>query len=147
MRFEPLEERALLAVDTLFAVNAGGPEVVAADSTVWQADPSSAPSAFLNQAASGNATYGTGDTIDTSLVPAEIPTSIFSTERFSAGGAPLQWDFPVTPGEVEVRLFFAEIYGGTQSVGARQFDITIENELVLDDYDVFADAGANTAVM
>ncbi|REK22600.1 MAG: choice-of-anchor D domain-containing protein [Planctomycetota bacterium] len=147
MRFEPLEERALLAVDTLFAVNAGGPEVVAADSTVWQADPSSAPSAFLNQAASGNATYGTGDTIDTSLVPAEIPTSIFSTERFSAGGAPLQWDFPVTPGEVEVRLFFAEIYGGTQSVGARQFDITIENELVLDDYDVFADVGANTAVM
>jgi hypothetical protein len=60
----------------------------------------------------------------------------------------MRWDFPVDPGEYEVRLYFAEIYGGTMRVGARVFDVTVEGQLVLDDYDIYADAGAgNRGVM
>jgi hypothetical protein len=54
----------------------------------------------------------------------------------------MQWNFPVNNGEYEVRLYFAETYSGTGSPGQRVFDVAIEGNIVLDDYDVVADAGA-----
>jgi hypothetical protein len=59
----------------------------------------------------------------------------------------MQRDFPVTPGSYEVRLYFADIYTGTQFVGARVFDVSIEGDIVLDNYDIFADVGGYTGVM
>jgi hypothetical protein len=73
---------------------------------------------------------------------------LFQTERFDPAGDPeMQWDFPVTPGQYEVRLYFAEIYSGAQSVGARKFDVSIEGAIALNDYDIFADVGGFKAVM
>ena len=59
----------------------------------------------------------------------------------------MEWTFPVTPGQYEVRLYFAEIYSGAWTVGKRRFDVLVEGSLVLDDYDVFAAAGANRGIM
>jgi hypothetical protein len=59
----------------------------------------------------------------------------------------MQWDFSVTPGTYEVRLYFAEIYSGAQGVGKRVFDVMIEGATVLDNYDIFADVGGYTGVM
>jgi hypothetical protein len=74
--------------------------------------------------------------------------ALFQTERYDPSAAPeMQWNFPVTAGSYEVRLGFAEIYSGTQSVGARVFDVSIENTVVLDNYDIFADVGSNKAVV
>jgi hypothetical protein len=78
--------------------------------------------------------------------------SLFQTERYDAPpattAAEMQWTFPAASGVTyTVNLYFAEIFTGTQSVGARVFDVTIEDVLVLDNYDVFADVGANTGVM
>jgi len=82
------------------------------------------------------------DVSDASL-PAETPASIFRTTRWdSTGGAELRYSVPVDPGEYLVRLYFAEIYGPTSRVGARIFDVSIEGNLMLDDFDVFATAGA-----
>ncbi len=144
---EPLEERRLLAVGTIFAVNAGGPEVIAPDATVWDADTSTNPSPFSNQATSQSGTFGNGKVVDTSSIAANVPSSIFNTERFDTGGTPMEWDFPVAPGNYEVRLYFAEIYNGAQSVGARVFDVSIEGNLVLGSFDTFAEAGPDTAIM
>lgn len=43
-------------------------------------------------------------------------------------------------------LHFAEIYGGTDEVGQRVFDVFIEGSAVLNDYDITADVGPYKAV-
>jgi hypothetical protein len=132
----------------LFRVNAGGAEL--AGSPVWQADTAAAPSSFSNAAAGNLGTSSTAAAInmtDPSL-PAGTPMALFQTERFDKPGSPnMLWDFPVSPGQYEVRLYFAETYSGAFASGARVFDVTIEGQTVLDNYDVFADVGANTGVM
>ena len=50
-------------------------------------------------------------------------------------------------GLYRVNLFFAEIYRGTQSVGARVFDIAIEGTLVFDNLDIYAEVGGYTALI
>jgi hypothetical protein len=147
LHVEPLEDRRLLAA--LLRVNAGGPQL--SDSPAWQADTAAAPSPFNNAASGGNsATFSTAATIDLSdaSLPAGTPIALFQTARFDKpSGANLLWDFPVTPGQYEVRLYFSEIYSGAFATGARVFDVAIEGQTVLNDYDVFADVGGNKGVM
>ena len=148
LSFEPLEKRMVLSVTTVFAVNAGGPALSGTPN--WTADTSAAPSARTNAAAAQSQTYDVDHTIDMthSSVPAGTPMALFQDERFDPDdGAEMQWDFAVTPGPYEVRLYFAEIYDGAQSVGTRVFDVSIEGTTVLNDYDVFADVGGYKAVV
>ena len=91
--------------------------------------------------------FGTGATIDTSdaSIPSGTPAQLFNTVAFDpAGGAELQLDIPTqhTGITYEVTLFFVEIYGPTARTGARVFDVSIDGQLVLDNFDVFAAAGA-----
>jgi hypothetical protein len=104
----------------------------------------------VNAAATGNRTFSTASAINTSdpSVPAGTPAALFQTERWDPAGAPeLQWSFPVTPGGYEVRLYFAEIYSGIQSAGARVFNVAIEGNPVLTNFDVYAAVGANKGLM
>jgi hypothetical protein len=79
---------------------------------------------------------------------AGLPMQLFQTERYDdIGGTDMQWDFAVAPGTYEVRLYFAETHGKSQKIGGRVFDVLIDGQLVLDNYDIFADVGANRAVM
>jgi len=136
------------AATPVFRVNAGGPAL--AGSPGWEADSGLQTSPYANTALSGNTTYSTIAPIDVSdpSVPAGTPGELFQTERWDQAGPPeLAYDFPVTPGRYQVRLYFAEIYGPNQQTGARVFDASIEGSLVLDNYDVFADAGANAGVV
>jgi hypothetical protein len=133
---------------TDFKVNAGGPSL--SGTPAWSEDSSASPSPFVNAAETGNKTFVTSSAIDMSdpSVPAGTPTEVFQSERWDGGTAPeMEWNFPVTAGTHEVRLYFAETYSGTQSVGARVFDVLIEGTVVLDDYDVFADVGGHKGVV
>jgi hypothetical protein len=146
LKFEPLEGRRLLAA--LFRINAGGPEL--AGSPIWQADTAAAPSPLSNASAGNTGVASTAAAIDLThaSLPAGTPMALFQTERFDKPGAPnMMWDFPVSPGQYEVRLYFAETWSGAFAGGARVFDVSIEGTTVLNDYDVFADVGANKAVM
>ncbi|MBA3484333.1 MAG: PQQ-dependent sugar dehydrogenase [Pirellulales bacterium] len=146
LQFELLEGRRLLA--TLFRINAGGPEL--AGSPVWQADTAAAPSSFSNASAGNTATATTAATINMThaSLPLGTPMALFQAERFDKSGAPnMLWDFPVTPGQFEVRLYFAETWSGAFANGVRVFDVQIEGAMVLDNYDVFAEVGANKGVM
>jgi hypothetical protein len=130
----------------VYRVNVGGASVAA--TPVWSADTAAAPSSFVNAAATGNTTYSTVAAINTSSssIPSGTPAALFANERFDASAAPeMQWVFPVTAGRYEVRLYFAEIY--FNAVGARKFDVSVEGAKVLSGYDIFADVGANKAVM
>jgi len=146
LRSEPLEERLLLAI--VYRVNAGGAQV--ASTPAWLADSQAAPSPYVNAAATGNYVSATTPTVNLThaSIPAGTPQALFKSERWDAAGGPeLQWAFPVTAGQYQVRLYFAETYTGAFAVGARKFDVSIENTLVLNDYDVFAEVGSNKGVV
>ncbi len=132
----------------LYRVNAGGNTVNRTPN--WTGDSDQNPSSQSNVLASLSRTSSTPAAINMThpSLPAGLPSSIFQTERWDlAGGAEMQWDFAVTAGNYEVRLYFAETYDVTQVIGGRIFDVSIENVLVLDNYDIFADAGPNRGVM
>ncbi len=126
----------------LYRVNAGGAGV--SDSAgAWGADTKGAPSPFVNADEAGNQVASTTHSIDTlsPSIPAGTPEAIFMSERWDpASGDEMHWSFPVPAGQdVEVRLYFAETFANV--AGARVFDVTVEGQLALDNYDVFAAAG------
>jgi hypothetical protein len=130
----------------LYRVNAGGPAVLGSPN--WQADSSVSPSSY--RVSSGQGTYSTSSPIHVNhpSLPAGTPSALFQTERpDGAGGEEMQWEFPVDPGQYEVRLYFAEIYPGAMKQGGRLFDVRIEDQLILDDYDVYAEVGGYAGVM
>jgi PKD repeat protein len=133
--------------DVLYRINAGGASVAATDGgPEWAADTSS--TSTLRTSGSSAASYGTVPAT-TAAVPPGTPTALFSSERWdAAGGNEMQWDLAVPAGRtVDVRLYFANRCTCTGSVGQRSFDVSIDGTLVLDDYDIVADAGDQTGTM
>ena len=80
---------------------------------------------------------------------ATVP-ELYQTER-SASPPAFGYEIPVPDGKYTVILHFAEIYfgadgGGPGGNGTRIFDVSVEDTLALDNYDISADVGAQTAV-
>ena len=131
-----------------YRINAGGSAV--AGTPNWLADDAANLSAYSNTLFA--ASYGAASTatidMTSSTLPPGTPAELFASERWdSEAGSEMQWSFPVEPGEYEVRLYFAESYQYGQFAGSRIFDVTIEGVTVLDDFDIYATAGGNTAWM
>ncbi len=146
--------------DALFRVNAGGPEVAAADGGVpWTADQATLAADAGGAAVPGtpsiywiageDKTFGTADPISLSdpSVPAGTPEALFQTERWDPpAGAEMTWEFPVGSGVAyEIDLYFAEIFATAD--GARVFDVEVEGVPVLTDYDVHALVGHDAGVV
>lgn len=139
LTLENLEERQLLAADVLYRINAGGGTI--GDTPNWVGS-----SGFTNT--STNYSVSNSINLSDASLPVGIPEGLFKSELYDAdGGAEMQWDFAVAPGNYEVRLYFAEIYNGAQGVGKRLFDVSIEGQNVLDNYDIYADVGGYKGVM
>ena len=124
-------------------VNAGGPKL--AGTPPWSADSATTPSPYAT-ASGGNRRLSTTTTIvmRNPSLPAGTPSTLFRTAR-SANR--LTWRFPVPAGLYSVRLFFAEIDSTRQFSDSRMFDVTVGDQLVLDDFDVFAATGGYTGSM
>jgi Putative Ig domain/Malectin domain/Bacterial Ig domain len=136
----------------LYRVNAGGPQVAAADASLpdWSADTNAAPSAYVTFPVDAGRTYSTTQPVALSAsVPPGAPAALFQNERFdypSGGPFPLstemRWAFPVTATlKVTVRLYFAEIFWNAPDI--RRLDVEIDGvtPAVFDDVDSFALAG------
>ncbi|MEQ9031364.1 MAG: malectin domain-containing carbohydrate-binding protein, partial [Aggregatilineales bacterium] len=145
----------------LYRVNNGGPVIT--DTPIdWSEDQAATagnangpanpgtPSPYLVNVASGDTTFAP-DTFTINNDNTTAPPTLFATERYSAVANPnnMQWEFPATQsGWYQVNLYFAENWTGAQTAGVRVFDVQIEGNTVLDNYDVFVAAGAiNTAVV
>src|SRR5690606_9939985 len=92
------------------------------------------------------------DMTDPSLDAAPAaPSALFETERWDDGPLPeMTWAFPVPSGtEVELRLFFAELYSGVNIPGERVFDVEVEGSVppAFNDVDQIAVAGPKGAFM
>lgn len=139
--------------NVLYRVDAGGPTVGAADNGPdWMADQSdSDPGAQYRNSGSNSAGWSCCATLSNS-VPASTPAAIFNSERWDPGSAgdgnEMQWSFPVTAGtHVGVRLYFANRYPGTGQPGQRVFDVSVDGNTVLPNYDIAAEVGDQTATM
>ncbi|WP_375437481.1 malectin domain-containing carbohydrate-binding protein, partial [uncultured Hymenobacter sp.] len=109
----------------LYRVNAGGGQVVNSIGT-FAAD----------QYASGGASFATAQPI-----AGTSNGAIYQSERY---GNQFNYAFAVSSGkQYQVVLHFAEVYA-TQ-VGQRVFDVALEGNTVLDNYDIYKKAGAFTA--
>ena len=137
----------------LYRVNVGGEEVTAPDGQLaWSEDTSASPSPF-RVGNGGNNIFTSGAAIDLSdpnLPAGAQVATIFQSERFDPVAPPtLQWEFAVDPGtEIEVRLYFAELFNGITDAGQRVFDVALEGVVptAFDDIDPFGVTGQlNTA--
>ncbi|MCH1867532.1 malectin domain-containing carbohydrate-binding protein [Nocardioides sp. CFH 31398] len=128
----------------LHRINAGGPTIPSLDAYGdWEADQDA--SSPLRSDGSATASWGQQFS-RTAQVPATTPTDVFTDERWDPNGDPrMEWNLPAPVGvPLQVRLYFANGYGGTSQVGQRVFDVAVEGSTVLDDYDIVADAGGDS---
>jgi hypothetical protein len=131
----------------LYRVNAGGPEVASRDDWMnWAAD-TDFDSSVRNSGS--NAASWTDPIARSASVPASTPQEVFSTERWDPDSAPeMEWNFPVQAGlPLQVRLYFSNGYGGTSQPGQRVFDVALDGQTVLDNYDIAAEVGHEVGTM
>ncbi len=124
----------LYADGVLYQINCGGPAASPAVPTGFACD------AY----ASGGDKYSTTAAIDTSGVVGPAPQSAYQTERY---GPLFSYSFPnlLSGASYVVRLHFAEYrYGATgyNNKPARLFNVSINSQTVLSNFDVYATAGA-----
>lgn len=98
---------------------------------------------------SGGNTYANNNPIDTTNQVNPAPTAVYQSERYCAGREnKFSYNVPnVQPGHVyTVRLHFAEIW--FSSTGQRIFNVNINGQPVLTDFDIVAEAGGpNKAII
>lgn len=128
--------------EVLYRINAGGPALASLDAGPgWAADINVTSPLRTSGSRTATAAGTIWDT--TAAVPATVPWLLFSTERYDpVGDSEMSWALPVPAGkQVQVRLYFGNRCTCTNVAGKRKFDVRIERALVLDDYDMVADAG------
>jgi glucose/arabinose dehydrogenase len=120
-----------------YLVNAGGSIYTDSQGRVWGPE---LPYGNVGNAYSNDIPIGG---TDSDMQP------IYQTERFADTNFPadMTYTFPVEPGPYEVRLHFAEIFEGAQTLGSRIFDVYINDEKVLNHYDIVTDVGYAQAVV
>jgi hypothetical protein len=113
---------------TAVRVNAGGPAYMGGDGRSWQAD-----TGFV-----GGATF-----TNTAPIAGTSDRTLYDSERY---GKTFSYGFSVPNGTYTVALKFAELYW--TSAGQRVFNVSINNQQVLTNFDILAqpNSGPNTAV-
>lgn len=112
---------------TIYRINGGGPELNV-NNVIWSADK--LYSTDLSYAF--NSTSSIGNTTNQAL---------YQTERY---GKTFSYAIPVPVGSYQVVLHFAELYWNI--TGARIFNVSVENQGSLTNFDIYAVAGKNNAV-
>ncbi len=114
-------------------VNCGGASYTDSKGQVWQAD-------------SG---YNWGNV---SSIPAVVSGTsdqgLYQNGRYNPNfSAGMVYAFAVPNGQYHVNLYFAETYAATQVKGARVFNVKMQGAPVFSNLDIFAEAGANAALV
>lgn len=126
----------LVPIVQINAGNTSAEAYVARDGTTWQPDAFfNDRSRFLRRARMYE--NSGGDNV------------LYHEDRFAIGATPiLTYDIPIDNGMYIVQLHFVEQRNNRFEVGARVFNVSIEDTVVLEDYDIFATTGAGlTAVV
>jgi parallel beta-helix repeat protein len=109
-------------------INAGGSSYTDSSGRAWSADQYFTSGHTDNQAV-GHAIANTND------------PALYQDERWGAN----TYNLPLPNGSYTVRLHFAEIYAGTQGVGLRKFNVSVNGAAFLTNYDIYAKVGGYAA--
>jgi malectin (di-glucose binding ER protein) len=113
-------------------VKCGGPALTDSKGQAWSADK--------------NFNGGLTSTVSGPVAGTSDP-SLFQEGRMAGDSGPLVYSFPVANGSYHANLYFAELYSGDAFVGGRVFNVKVGGTTVLQNFDIFAAAGANTALV
>ncbi|WP_198664701.1 malectin domain-containing carbohydrate-binding protein [Halorubrum sp. 48-1-W] len=131
---------------TLHRVNAGESETLnATDNGPDWTGVEDADSEYLVSADAADNNYCGGEiTSTTANVPSSTPDGVWDCERYGNS----TWEFDVDSGQqVEVRLYVGNSYSEASEPGDRQFNVSIEDDQVLTQYDPVDDVGHETGTM
>lgn len=118
-----------------FRANAGGGAVTDATGN-WTSDS--------GLVSGGNAATRSGNVTYTASVPTSTPKTLFKSER--SGNQ--TWHFAVPAGHpARVRLYFSEQYAFASWVGARVFNVSVENGNQLQNFDIVSASGGYQRAM
>ncbi|MFD5213473.1 PKD domain-containing protein [Microbacterium sp. NPDC058345] len=133
--------------NVLYRVNAGGSAVASSDAGPDWIDDSGPDNPYRN-GGSNAAAWDSNRTVD-ATVPASTPAAIFDTERWSPSDNPrMSWAFPVASGTpLEVRLYFANRCTCTSDAGDRSFDVAIDGQPALMNFDIVQEVGDQRGTM
>jgi Malectin domain len=113
-------------------VKCGGAAYVDSKQQAWAAD-------YANNG--GLVSFAVGPVSGTS------DAALFQRGRMPADTTPLIYTFPVPNGAYHVNLYFAELNRRDERTGRRTFDVKLQGNVVLQDFDVFQTVGANAALI
>nr|RNJ70815.1 MAG: hypothetical protein EDM05_02260 [Leptolyngbya sp. IPPAS B-1204] len=72
---------------------------------------------------------------------------LYNYTRYAGDPGDFSYNIPIANGAYTINLKFAEVYWGWRAAGDRQFDVGIEGQKVLDDFNIAREAGGyNNAV-
>ena len=112
--------------ELVLAANSGGPAYTAMDGTVFSADTA----------------FEGGDVQVSSRTIANTPDpTLYNTWRWGN----FNYRVPALPGPYDVTLHFAETYN--TAAGLRRFNVSVQGVRVLEEFDIAAEAGVNTALL
>jgi len=120
------------AQTTAVRVKCGGPALTDSKGQAWSADM--------------DFNGGLVSTVSGPVAGTSDP-GLFQEGRMSPDSGPLVYSFPVANGSYHANLYFAELYGGDAFVGGRVFNVKVGGTTVLQNFDILAAAGANTALV
>jgi len=73
--------------------------------------------------------------------------ALYQGGRLAPDSGSLHYNFPASNGSYHVNLYFAELASGNYNIGGRVFNVLAEGNLFLKNFDIFAAAGAGTALI
>ncbi len=126
----------------LYRINAGGPTLSDPGGDfigVGRSNPTAPGVTLTNSSDAADVTVT--DTIDLSQVDPSLPEALFQSlaRTNTTAGNQMNWAFTVPTGSYEVRLHWAEHQSSTiNAIGGRVFDVALEGNLALDNYDMLA---------
>lgn len=132
-RSGPVSAQTLSESDFSLRINCGGGNYLDNAGHMWSADAGY----------DGGFISGTLDAINR----IEDDTLLRTVRYEDAPEKKLGYTFRVPNGMYQVNLYFADIYDGTAGIGERIFNVSLEDQLHLDNLDVFARAGHDTALI
>lgn len=128
--------------EVLVRINAGGPQIAAADAgPAWEADTTASPHPLLVSRGSNSATSFAGITAPNGADVIGLPDSALDVQRFSRTGG-FAYRIPAAAGSVvKVRVISGNGWSGTALPGQRQFDVKVNGQLVANNLDLSARLG------
>ncbi|MFZ0015635.1 MAG: malectin domain-containing carbohydrate-binding protein, partial [Acidimicrobiia bacterium] len=133
----PIQTAQAAPGDFEYRVNAGGPDLTTPDPDILGLTTGDLTVISGLTVTGGPGQNTTTNTIELSGVDPDLPEALFQTVLTTSTEA--GFAFTVPNGVYEVRLHFAEHF--FTSAGSREFDVELEDDLVLDNYDAFVAAG------